>query len=133
MAFDVAKYRRYMMDDSSTNVLLGKEEFSDLLIEDGVEYILDDYNSSPPTSITIARDSAPISLLYPGVTMFLLDAAAQKYRRNRLPYNAGNVSVDDMNKEISYQQASAYYNDKYTKMKHKIKLQQNISGTWTII
>lgn len=40
-----------------------------------------------------------------GATLFLFDMATEHYRRNRLPYNAGGLALDDKAKEENYLRA----------------------------
>ena len=133
MSFDKDAYRRYLMDDELTNILLDDKEFSDQMFDDAVDFVIKDFNDSEPTSITINSDSAPINLLYAGVTKYLLEAATHKYIRNKLAYAAGNVSVDDMNKDREYSSYANYYARLYNNLKQEKKLAENMGRTFRII
>jgi len=130
MTYSPEAFRRFLMDYTSKNKLISGEEFSDQMLADARDYIIDDFNTSPPDSIVFSEENVPNNLLYPGMAYYLLESAAMSYRRNRLDYRAGNVSISDQNKEGEYSQAANYYYKKYEMAKAKLKVQKNWEQGW---
>ena len=63
-----------------------------------------------------------------GIQAYLYRMAANTYRRNRLSYSAGGVSVDDNNKEREYAAAGSGMLREFQDMVQAKKVEINIAG-----
>lgn len=91
---------KYVYDDS----LLADREFSTEEIMHAARRVVDRWNDTPP--ILQKYDYADFpwrEKLIVGVTGYLYQIAAAKYRRDHLPYSGSGVQVDDKNKAPEYE------------------------------
>ncbi|MEM3075040.1 MAG: hypothetical protein QW727_03825 [Candidatus Pacearchaeota archaeon] len=64
-------------------------------------------NAIPPPiqPYTTTSNDIEFDMWVDGAQLFLFEMAAEHYRRNRLPYNAGGLTLDDKAKEENYMRA----------------------------
>ncbi len=87
----------------SENLLLRDVEFSTEEILDAIRRPIAYWNEAPPPVARHTTRSFPYRENWrKAVAGYLFQTAADKYRRNHLPYSAAGLSVDDMNKETQY-------------------------------
>lgn len=93
--------------DPIENELLNWHDFSTTDICQAALRTVHQINAIPPPTppvFTVTRE-IETDFWLDGITMFLFDMATEHYRRNRLPYQAGGVAIDDKAKEENYLRA----------------------------
>ena len=98
--------RQALMDSAGENVLLDGSEFFDDQLAFAVGRPIEQWNSDPPP-LRPLQDTRTFPFREQwlrAICGHLLVAAANNYRRNHLPYQAGGMSIDDKNKEGPYLQ-----------------------------
>lgn len=106
----IEEIRLSLRDNSrADNLLLDDVEYDAAEMAQAVLRPIQFWNETPPplrpAQTTKTFPFREMWLL--GIQAYLMDIAAQNYRRNDLQYNAGGVSVADKAKEQSYASASA--------------------------
>jgi hypothetical protein len=92
-------------DSAPFNNLLDGVEFSDVEIANAIRRCVDMWNETPPQVSWYTSNDFPYRYWWiMGASAILLRSAAARYRRNRLAYSAGGVSVDDQSKAQEYEQ-----------------------------
>ena len=103
---------RLTLRDSSPadNLLLDNVEYDAAEISMAVLRPISYWNESPPPlRPAMTTCTFPFREIWlRGIQAYLFEIAANHYRRNHLPYQAGGVTVDDKNKEQSYANYSAF-------------------------
>ena len=86
------------------NLLLDSLEFDAAEISQAVLRPLQFWRETPPPlRLNFTTTTFPYREMWlKGIQGYLMEIAANNYRRNHLPYNAGGVSVDDKNKAAAY-------------------------------
>jgi hypothetical protein len=113
--------------------LLDASEFSDVQIAAAARKVVELWNETPPDT----QRYTPLNFPYRyhwilGATAILLDMAAAKYRRDRLAYSAGGVSVDDQSKANEYQQMASEKKAEFKDWMMRTKLQDQMTIGWAI-
>jgi len=113
------------------NYLIKDLEFSSDEIKMALMMCQDYWNETPPFIGVFSPSSSPFRYhLLMGTSAQLFFIAANRYRRNALPMNAGGVSIDDQNKFAQYDAAGQKLWDLYRQWVKDSKLAQNISMCW---
>jgi hypothetical protein len=126
---------RLELRDTEPNInrLLQNVEYDDAEILRAIVKPVEEWNHSPPSLNGYVYDTHTFPFRHfwmQGIKGYLLSFAAHWYRRNRLAYQAAGVSVDDMNKEREYLEASELLISEYrTWLKHK-KVELNAYGAY---
>lgn len=103
----IAEIRLHLRDsDAKENELLEAVQFDLAEIALAIERPILYWNETPPPiSQRYTTDTFPFRYHWlEAIVGQLYMMAAHWYRRNQMPYQAGNVSVDDMNKSQEYEQ-----------------------------
>lgn len=111
------------------NTLLDDLEFSDSEIALAITRVVDEWNDTAPTLEQYTYTAATFPWRSPWLAMtcaILLRNAAHRYARNQLPYSAGGVNVDDMNKAPAYIQLSKDLEQKWNDWMMRTKKELNI-------
>ena len=76
------------------------------------------WNNTPPLIAPVSTQSLTNSEIWMlGTQLFLFELAEEHYRRNRLPYAAGQTQLDDKAKEENYNKA---YQDRYQRFRQLV-------------
>lgn len=122
------KIRSYMRDYPHLNKLTGENEHSDSQIDDAIFDVLEDYNTCTPVLRPIDLEKFPsLELLKLGAIWKLLTSASILFYRNELPYNDGDVSINDDSKGNPYEQLAMRFRMLYTEKRDEIKYHINFS------
>ena len=107
----LAEIRLHLRDYPECNLLLDDYEFDAAEITLAIERCVMYFNETlPPISRYFDTKNFPYRYHWlEGISYYLFTIAANWFRRNRLPYQAGGVSVDDTGKEKEYLQAAAMF------------------------
>lgn len=108
--------REALMDSGAgDNLLLDNVEFSDDQIASAFARPIRQWNETPPPlrPLLDTRDFPFHEAWLKAICGHLLVIAAHNYRRNRLPYSAGGISVDDKSKEPEYLRAGQALLEEY--------------------
>jgi len=125
-----AEIRMALRDECpSDNFLLDELEFTDAEIMWAIRRPIDEWNETPPP---VYNNMTPMTFPYRyhwvgAVIGELYLSAAAHYRRNRLPYNAAGMAVDDKNKSNEYETIGQNRRQEWVQwMKHK-KIELNVA------
>jgi hypothetical protein len=131
----MAEIRMALTDLESSEVsLLDDVEFSDVQIAHAMRRAVDQWNDTPPTIQYYTTADFPYRHYWTiGTVAHLLDMAAAKYRRNRLSYSAGGVSIDDQNKSTEYQAIADQKQQEYNNWMMREKIRLNMEASWATI
>lgn len=114
--------------------LLDDMEFTDLQIAHAIRRVVDLWNETPPRIQDYTAQNFPYRYHWTmGAIAHLLDAAASKYRRNRLSYSAGGVSIDDQSKDTAYQQMADAKKKEFRDWMMGEKMRLQMESCWSII
>jgi hypothetical protein len=121
------KVRDYIKDHPVLNKLI-EQEFTDSDIDFAIDLAIDDFNNTPPYSLTINsfNEFPSLSLLLDGTLIFLLRGRQLWYSRNRLPYMDGDISVDPYNKAGEYAAIINQIAQNYVNTKMMLKKTKNL-------
>lgn len=131
----LSEIRLSLRDNAAAdNTLLDAVEFDAAEIAQAVIRPIQHWNETPPPlrppQTTKTFPFREMWLL--GIQTNLLETAANHYRRNRLNYTAGGISVDDKNKEAEYKAAATQLRQQFQEMLRAKKMEINLalfSGT----
>jgi hypothetical protein len=87
------------------------------------------YNEMPPSLNTFRKTTCNFphrSLWTQGTQALLFDAIIEQYRKNRLPYQAGGVSIDDQSKLQEYHAAAQQNIQEFKQRSMELKAQANV-------
>lgn len=113
--------------------LLDASEFTDVQIAAAARKVVELWNETPPDTARYTPLNFPYRYHWIlGATAILLDMAAAKYRRDRLAYSAGGVSVDDQSKANEYQQMASEKKAEFKDWMMRTKLQDQMTNGWAI-
>ncbi len=115
---------RMLLRDSSLveNELLGEHQFALEEIVDSIVNTVELWNSTPPPILQMRTTNFhDRSLMLVGVETFLFHRFIEWLRKNRLPYQAGGIATDEMNKLGEYLQA---YQVRYQELVQRITKQK---------
>jgi hypothetical protein len=123
------------MRDSSPdeNFLLQELEFDDSEILHAIVKPVEEWNQTPPQLAGHSYDTHTFPFRHwwlQGIQGWLLHFAAHSYRRNRFPYQAAGVSVDDQAKERPYLEASQLLLAEYRQWLLRKKVELNANGAY---
>ena len=127
----IEEIRLTMRDNSSAdNLLLDNVEFDGAEIAQAVLRPIQYWNEiPPPLRPAMTTKTFPFKEIWlKGIQAYLYRMASNTYRRNRLPYSAGGVTVDDKNKEQEYSAAAAGLLRAFQDMVQAKKVEINIAG-----
>ena len=115
---------------AADNYLLDNVEFDGAEIAQAVLRPIQYWNEiPPPLNPAMTTKNFPFKEMWlKGIQAYLYRMASNTYRRNRLAYNAGGVSVDDQNKEKEYSSAGAAMLREFQDMVQAKKVEINIAG-----
>lgn len=124
----LAEVRLHLRDFPETNLLLDDYEFDGAEVALASERCVMFFNESmPPISRKFDTWNFPYRYHWlEGVCYYLFTIAANWHRRNRLPYQAGGVSVDDTSKEKEYLQAAAMHERNWKEWAARQKVSLNM-------
>ena len=124
----IQEVRQAIMDaGAAENLLLDDVEFSDDQIAFAFARPIRRWNDTPPP-LRPAKDTRDFPFPDPwldAICGHLFTIAAHNYRRNKLAYSAGGVSVDDKNKEPEYFKAGQMLLEKYDQFVQYKKVEIN--------
>lgn len=111
----LAEVRLHLRDYPENNMLLDEYEFDESEIALAIVRPIEYFNERPPPlSQRYSTTDFPYRYYWlEGICWQLFLSAANWYRRNRMPYQAGGLAVDDTNKEKEYLQAAQIYGQSY--------------------
>jgi hypothetical protein len=128
-----AEIRQYIKDSPDLN-FKGEEEFTVADIERAIDFVVDDFNTTPPLDIVYYKEDFPFrSLLLLGVTAHLYFGESFHQERNNLPVSSGGVTVDDSSHSAPYMQLAGNLFARYEDQKRRLKISINISRGWGTI
>ena len=108
------------------NMLLLDVQFSDTEIAYAITRPVDEWNESPPPVGTYTYATFPYRENWTKATIgMLLTSAAYWYARNKLPYTAGGVSVNDMDKDNPYTAMAAQIKAEWKDWMMRTKVRMN--------
>jgi hypothetical protein len=111
--------------------LLDDVEFTDVHIVHAMRRAIDMWNETAPQIQPYTAMNFPYRYHWTvGTVGFLLDSAAARYRRDRLAYSAGGVSIDDQNKSQEYQAMADAKLAEYRQWMMREKLRLNMDAIW---
>ena len=122
----ISDIRMALLDFDANNQLLQDFEFDGADIANAVIRPVRMWNEMPPPIGLHTTKTFPFREIWmSGIQSFLLEAAAHRFRRNDLPYNGGNLTVNDMGKEQNYARAAAAYKQQFVEMMQRKKIEIN--------
>lgn len=131
-ALTTAEIRNAIRDHPGANRLLGEFEFDAAEIAMAVVASVQTFNAEfPPMPTKVSTVNWPVEWrwqLMDGVLSRMFDVAVAYHRRGMLPYSAGNVSINDLQKEMPYLQASQLYGQRFTKWCKFIRTSLSMRG-----
>lgn len=130
----VNEVRLLMRDAPESNLLTDQLEWDVAEIADAIVRCIMQWNSAQPV-INLVYDSAMFPWrvnLLDGVCACLLETSAHWFRRNSLPYSAGGVSVNDLEKWKDYAAAAAAKREAWETWTRRIKAQYNQESCYAI-
>lgn len=112
--------------------LLDGVEFTDQEIAFAIRRIVDMWNETPPPVARYSSTNFPYRYWWTvGVSAMLLQMGANRYRRNRLQYSAGGVSVDDQSKDKDYDSLGQARMQEFRAWMLTEKVRINMSVCWS--
>lgn len=118
-------------DGAPFNNLLTDVEFSDVELATAIRRVVDLWNETPPNVYIFTTGTFPYRYWWMiGATAIILRAGAARYRRNRLAYQAGGVSVDDQSKADEYEQTSMQRMSEFKEWMMNEKVRINMGYCW---
>lgn len=122
--------RIFIQDKPELNRLLDKEEFSQEQIDHCMKLAVMAFNEiSPGTTYNVG--SFPFQYtLFIGTMWHLLFGGGLVRSRNRLPHQAGGVSVDDEAHADIELQLSATLKQEFERQSQRIKIENNLRSGW---
>jgi len=130
----LAEVRLHLRDFPEGNLLLDEYEFDAAEIALCAERVVLYFNELAPV-ITQQYDTRTFPFRYhwlEGITYHLYLIAAAWHRRNRLPYSAGGLTVDDTGKEKEYLQAAMLHERNFKDWAQKQKVRLNMEDGFGI-
>mgnify|MGYP001237385863 FL=1 len=123
----IAEVRLALRDCPGANELLDDYEFSTSEIISCIRKPIDYFNEALPRVIHYNYNNFPFRYNWLEATVAcLLKVIAHYYRKNRLPYSAGGVTIDRFNKSAEYQQLADNMWEKYEAWVRATKVGANI-------
>lgn len=120
--------------DPAANLLLDDFEFTAEELRTASTLAVDKWNDTPPYIANHSTDTFPYrSALLRGTCANLLFIAANRYRRNDLPYNIGGGAVNDQAKFKEYDEAGQRMWTEFTEWIAHNKRALNMEQGWGVI
>ena len=128
-AITIDEIRTFLNDFPDSNILK-KVEFSPERIANAIKIVINDWNETPPLVASHTVDTFPYrtALLY-GVVANLLRSESISQERNHLPYQSGNLAIDDSSHSGPYSNLANYFEQKYQLQIERLKKLEN----WRLI
>ena len=124
----IPEIRMALMDYGCSNTLLDEVEFQDVEIVFALRRPIDRWNETTPNLICYTPATFPWREHWMICTIaYLMRAAAQKYRRNNLTYQAAGLSVNDMDKFNEYEKVGALRIQEFDSWMRNKKIEINVS------
>lgn len=125
----LAEVRLHLRDFPESNLLLDEYEFDHAEVLLAAERCVAYFNElRPPLSMRFDTRTFPYRYHWmEGISYLLYRTAAAWHRRNRLPYSAGGVTIDDVGKEREYLQAAQLHEATWKDWARREKLALNIA------
>jgi hypothetical protein len=125
----IAEIRLALRDYPEANYLLDDYEFSAREIASCIRKPVDYWNESNPPVGLHNYSNFPYRFNWMnGIIAQLMLLASHAYRRNKLPYTAAGMSVDDQSKSPEYQQTYQQMWQEYTTWVRERKIMLNVMG-----
>jgi len=120
-------------DGAPFSNLLDDTEFTDLDIVFAQRRVVQMWNETPPNVRKYTTQNFPYRYWWlEGTCAHLLKMSAARYRRNRLAYQAGGVSIDDQSKAAEYEEAGQRKLSEFMEWMRQEKYRININACWSI-
>ena len=124
----IPEIRMAMTDYDCSNTLLDEVEFTDAEIMFAIRRPIDRWNETTPNLIIYTPATFPWREHWMICTIaYLMRAAAHKYRRNSLTYQAAGLSVNDMDKFNEYEKVAALRIQEFDDWMRNKKIEINVS------
>jgi hypothetical protein len=136
----IAEVRLALRDCPGSNFLLEDYEFTEREIMFCIRRPIDYFNDLPPDVARFSYTNFPFRYWWlQGTVAELLKLAAHWMRRNRLKYQAGGISIDDLGREDEYEAVAKQMWDEFKTWCQNKKVEINISqgfgslgGRWSM-
>jgi len=116
--------------DVVENELLGDRQFGLEEICAAAVRTIEYWNNVPPITAADTRNFPYANLLQTGIEIHLFEILLEWYRKNRLPYNAGGISVDDMGKLNEYIAAVQSRKQEFIRLVQRTKVSENLRAAF---
>lgn len=116
--------------DVVENELLGDRQFGLEEICAAAVRTIEYWNNVPPITAADTRNFPYANLLQMGIEIHLFEILLEWYRKNRLPYNAGGISVDDMGKLNEYIAAVQSRKQEFIRLVQRTKVSENLRAAF---
>lgn len=124
----IPEIRMVLMDYECVNTLLDDVEFKDAEILMAIRRPVDRWNETTPNLILYTPATFPWREHWMIATVgYLMRAAAHKYRRNQLSYQAAGLSIDDMNKFNEYEKVAQLRIEEFDVWMKNKKIEINVA------
>ena len=122
-----AEVRLFLRDYQQENELLDTVDFDDSEIALATYLPIQFWNEIPPFIGTYDTRNFPYRYHWLiGICAHLYSIAAEHHRRNRFPYNAGGMQIDDKGKSGEYEQKSAQMMQEFKAFAQRRKVASNL-------
>lgn len=126
--------RTSLRDHPGVNRLLQNFEFDLGEIGQSIVWAVQTYNQTSPIGscnyTTVSWPSAWRRQLLDGCLSYLFNTASTYFRRGHLPYSAGGLQIDDLNKENEYDKAAMAYRTRFEEWCRLTKTRMSIDAGW---
>ncbi len=123
--------KQFILDYPELNNVKGVDEFTPEQIERAIDFVIDDFNTTPPLTIIYSKEDFPFRyLLLLGTVCHLYFGAAFHQERNHLPVSTGGVTVDDSAHSGNYTSLAGNLAAKYQDKLIRIKISLNLDNGW---
>lgn len=119
--------------DLVENELLGSYQYGLEEICAAIVRTVEYWNSTPPLTASDTRNFSHPAILHAGLEVHLFEILLEWYRKNRLPYSAGGVNVDDMSKLNEYMVAAQGRKQELVRLIQRIKTSENLRSAFARI
>ena len=128
----IAEIRLQLRDSSPLeNFLLDNLKFDDAEIAMAISRPIEYWNEIPPPTRKFTTQNFPHRFHWlEAIIGQLYMLVAEHQRANNLQYQAGGISVDDMNKELNYERAAQLRWQAWTKFAKERKVSDNWNKCW---
>lgn len=130
----VESIKLFLNDFPGANKLLKKAEFTPERIRKAKQFMIRDWNESPPILTPYSEENFPYktTLLY-GVAYWLFLGQSTFKERNHLAYSSGGLTVDDDNQSQAYLNFANFFKGQFDQKMRIQKQAENINGGWRSI